>query len=419
MVERDTMPLQKERILIVDDEAANIDILASFLKEHYALSVAKSGEQALQRARSDQRPDLILLDVLMPGMSGFGVLTELKADERTKDIPVIFVTGLNEAGDEESGLELGAVDYITKPVSPPIVKARVRTQLRLKRSQERIRRLFGRFVDPRVVDQMLRRDDDRMLAPDERPLTVLFSDIVGFTSIAEKLPADKMFELLSGYLESMTQEVVSNRGTLDKYIGDAVMAFWNAPVAMPDHAQLAVGAALRMRQRIDADPVLKEHGIDCRIGIATGNIAVGTIGSSLRADYTVIGDTVNLASRLEGANKQFDTKILVSENTAAELDNKFLLRTIGRVKVKGKETSIRVFEVLDFADQQRPDWLDPFENAYKSLEAGDSHAAVVALAGVLVQRNDRVIRALLDRALEMRDSPNKAIDLSFDISATK
>jgi adenylate cyclase len=247
-------------------------------------------------------------------------------------------------------------------------------------------------------------------------LTVLFSDAAGFTSYSEGVPTPKLFEDLSRYLTALTQEVLATSGTVDKYIGDALLAYWGAPVALEGAASRAVTTALHIQQRVRSmQDAGDSAGFRTRIGIVTGNVSVGAIGSQLRSDYTVIGDAVNLASRLEGANKSFDTQVLICDKTRLRLDSRFLLRTVGLARVIGHKELIRVHEVLGFGDQPAPPWLLRYEEAYRMLEANDSQSAIEELAQVLVLRNDRVIRALLDRALRARDEPDEVGEHFFDL----
>ncbi len=228
------------------------------------------------------------------------------------------------------------------------------------REKKRVRDLFGRYVTPEYVKRLADNFESVKLGGERIPLTLLFSDIRGFTSLSEKLPAETVIEMLNAYLDRMAEVVFRHGGTLDKFIGDAVMAFWGAPVPVEDHAQRAVETALDM---LDELAVLNEGWaaagapaqLRIGIGINTGEAIVGNIGSLARKlDYTAIGDTVNLASRLESQNKEYGTSIIVSEFTMARLPDQYDLRPIDQVRVKGKEQAVQIYELLGRKKGARP-----------------------------------------------------------------
>jgi len=220
------------------------------------------------------------------------------------------------------------------------------------REKKRVRDLFGRYVTPDYVKQLADNFENVKLGGARIPLTLLFSDIRGFTSLSERLPAETVIEMLNTYLDRMAEAVFRHGGTLDKFIGDAVMAFWGAPLPVEDHAQRAVETALDMLQELDElNEGWSETGAPAQlrigIGINTGEAIVGNIGSLARKlDYTAIGDTVNLASRLESQNKEYGTSIIVSEFTVAKLPDLYELRPIDQVRVKGKEQAVQIYELL-------------------------------------------------------------------------
>ncbi|HEU4560294.1 MAG TPA: adenylate/guanylate cyclase domain-containing protein [Longimicrobium sp.] len=219
------------------------------------------------------------------------------------------------------------------------------------RDRRRVREMFSRYLDPTVVRQLADGDAELSLGGKRVPLTVLFSDIRGFTALSEKLPAETVVEMLCEYLGAMTEIVFRHGGTLDKFIGDAVMAFWNAPLSAPDHARRAVECALEMTaelERLNERWTQSGRQSDLRIGIGinTGEAVVGNIGSlKHKLDYTVIGDTVNLASRLEGLNKDMGTTIIISDATRAGLGDGYELAPLPEAHVKGKEQAVTVHEL--------------------------------------------------------------------------
>ena len=218
------------------------------------------------------------------------------------------------------------------------------------RAKRKFKEAFAKYLSPQVVDEISEHLDDLKLDVGERTeITILFSDIRGFTSMSEKLPPEEVVRLLNRYLKVMVDVVFNYGGTLDKYMGDAIMAFFGAPKADPDHAKTACLAALSMHEELKRlNEELEREGartMTIGIGINTGDVVVGNIGSERRMDYTVIGDHVNLASRLEGLNKDFGTEIIISEFTAKGAGG-LNLKDLGEVTIRGKEKPVRIFELL-------------------------------------------------------------------------
>ncbi len=232
------------------------------------------------------------------------------------------------------------------------------------RQRDQIQGLFKRYLAPQVVDELIRNPEKAAPGGERRELTVLFSDLVGFTTLSEEMSPEELVEVLNGYFERATEVLGQHGATLDKFIGDAIMCFWNAPLPQEDHAARACLTALRLLAVVDAlAPALTAHGIqrlDCRIGINTGPGVVGNIGSRAAQDYTVIGDTVNLASRLEGAAKVYGTRILVSEETVRAARGVVLARELDLLRVKGRQLPVRVYELVDVAGATPPAHLSRF-----------------------------------------------------------
>jgi adenylate cyclase len=216
--------------------------------------------------------------------------------------------------------------------------------------EQREKRRLSRFFSPAVVAEIIRHRDDAKLAADRRRMTVLFSDIRGFTSMSEKMQPEDVVTFLREYLTVMTEAVFKHGGTVDKYIGDAIMALYNVPFEAPDHARRAVRTALEFQERLRplAERFAAKYGgtLACGVGIHTGDAVVGTIGSEQRLEYTAIGDTINLGSRLEGLTKEFSVPIIMSEATAAEVAGEFGMRDLGEVTVKGKAIPVKIYAVL-------------------------------------------------------------------------
>ena len=231
-----------------------------------------------------------------------------------------------------------------------------------------IKNVFSHYINPAVVNELVSNPDKAKLGGDRRELTVFFSDIAGFTSISERFSEhpEGLVDLLNEYLDEMTAIVLKYEGTLDKYEGDAIMAFWGAPIPQKDHALRACLAALEMQKRLAALRAKwakeKRPELEVRCGLNTGIMIVGNMGGKDRFDYTVIGDSVNLASRLEGANKQYGSKVMISEMTYQHVKSRVVVRELDLIQVKGKNEPVRVYEVLTTSDAA----LDP--NLQQALE---------------------------------------------------
>ena len=234
--------------------------------------------------------------------------------------------------------------------------------------------MFGKYVDSTVVRMMVDNPNLFKLGGEKKEVTLLFTDLKGFSSISEKMEDEVLVKLLNMYFTEMTRVITSTRGTVDKYIGDAIMAFWGAPVADPDGALHACLAALEMQRRLaKLQTKLKQvAGVELtqRVGVNTGVCTVGNMGSASKVNYTAIGDPVNLASRLEGVNKQYGTAILISEMTQQKVVGRVLTREVDRVVVAGKSEPVRIFELLDVADKTLPEKTKIFlENYQEGLKA--------------------------------------------------
>jgi len=338
---------ERHRILIVDDQFENIRILMEALKAEYSLVAARDGAKALQIAHREPMPDMILLDVMMPEMDGYEVCTALKADAATREIPVIFITALSDAADEAKGLDLGAVDYIAKPINPDLVRARVRNHLELKRSRDFLRRVFGQFVSHEVRDKIIA--EKNQLLGERKRIAVLFADIRQFTTHSERAEPDQIVNRLNAYFDRMVRCITSEAGTVDKFIGDAVMATFGGLIEIDSPCDAALRAAVAMRAALqDLNRAWAEEGTDAfenGIGLHFGEVLQGTIGSSDRKEFTIIGDTVNTTARLEGLTKEHREKILCSAAFAGHLsaDLSSRLVDLGSVPLRGRSAEIGIF----------------------------------------------------------------------------
>jgi class 3 adenylate cyclase len=345
----------RRTVLVVDDTPENLTIIAGLLRPEYAVKVAPSGERALQVAMQDGAPDLILLDIMMPEMDGYEVLRRLRADARTKDIPVIFLTAMSSAEDEERGLELGAVDYITKPISPPIVLARVHTHIELSERTRTLRTLadkLSRYLAPQVYQSIFEGRQQVALTTRRRKLTLFFSDIKDFTETTEGMQPEDLTFLLNQYFTEMSKIALEHGGTIDKYIGDAMVIFFGDPESrgVEEDALQCVRMAMAMQRRLaDLQQQWLQKGYDKpfrqRIGINTGYCNVGNFGSDFRMNYTVIGPEVNLAARLEQAADPGG--ILMSYETYAIVQEEVEAEERPPVRAKGIAREIRAYAVVD------------------------------------------------------------------------
>ena len=352
-------------ILAVDDHPVNLLLLQKLLQPHYHVRTAKSGADALQEARSAKAPDLILLDVMMPDMSGYEVCRRLKADPATHDIPVIFVTAMSESESEEQGLSLGAVDYLTKPISAAILLARVRNHLALRRQAQELEELnrslaqrvadgvaelerfsrLRRFFSPAVADMLLNGDAEDPLKTHRREIVVVFLDLRGYTSFTETHGADEVMRVLGEFHTAMGELIMASGATLERFAGDGMMIFFNDPIEMPEPAVAAVKMALDMQHRFaELQSLWQTRGytLTMGIGIAQGVATIGAIGFEGRRDYGAIGSVTNLAARLCGEAR--GGQILVSSQTAANAGAAVSLKSAGELRLKGFAAPVQVFE---------------------------------------------------------------------------
>ncbi len=276
----------------------------------------------------------------------------------------------------------------------------------IDRKGRQLKKAFSSYVSPDLVKQIEKNPDKLILGGEQRELSILFSDIRGFTTLSESLSPQELVVLLNEYLTPMTRIVLEERGTLDKFIGDAVMALFNAPLDVPDHAICACNAAVRMMNELNR---LNEsfaarglHSIDIGIGINTGPAVVGNMGADIRFDYTAIGDSVNLASRLEGLNKQYGSHILVSEETRSQVqDTRFVFREVDRVRVKGKNLPIVMYELM----LRNVEILPRFEDALRMYRTQDFAAARQMFDDIASGCDDGVSRLYSNRCSEYLAEP--------------
>ena len=346
-------------VLVVDDDPVNRMLLAKSLeRDGHGVTTAENGGQAW-RMLQEEPFDVVLLDVLMPEMDGCEVLERIEGDPNLCHLPVIMISALDEVETVVRCIELGAQDYLPKPFNPVLLRARINAGLAKKRlhelERERVRDVFSRFIPEQVVDEVLKRtDDDLRLAGVRRNATVMFADLRGFTTFAQALAADTVIEVLNDYLSEMSDAVLDNGGTLVAYMGDGIMAVFGAPIETDDHAERALEAAREMLgERLSRfNTWLRENGLGegfrMGIGLNSGPVMSGTVGSARRLEYAAIGDTTNTASRLEAVTKATPHSILIADST-----REFLRRMpddlvfVDEFEVRGKHGKIRAWTLAE------------------------------------------------------------------------
>lgn len=334
------------QILVVDDEPINRQVIINHLAvQHYRVIQAADGLEALALMENGLQPDLILLDVMMPRMTGFEVCRKLRETYSAHSLPIVMLTAKNQVGDLVAGMSSGANDYLTKPVSKSELLTRLKTHLYLSK----INQAYGRFV-PREFLQFLNKEsivEVELGDQVQQHMSVMFADIRDFTSLSEQMTPEENFKFINAFLSRMEPEIAKNHGFIDKYIGDAIMALFSRG------ADDALQASIAMLQRLDKYNQQRiEYGkttIEIGIGINTGSLMLGTVGGRNRMDSTVISDTVNVASRIERMTRVYSANLLISHHTFLQLSNPndYAMRVIDRVRAKGKVAYVSVYEVFE------------------------------------------------------------------------
>jgi class 3 adenylate cyclase len=336
------------RLLIVDDNKVNRLLLGRGLEQQgHRVDFAENGVRALQKLTQEEF-DLVLLDIEMPELDGYQVLERIIADTELRHIPVIMTTAMEELDSVVRCIELGAEDYLTKPVNAVLLRARINASLEKKRLRDQQRELIKTFATEEVAEQMLAEGFE--LGGRLVEATAMFSDIRGFTTISEaQSPADTI-ELLNAYYALVFEAIGGQGGIVNQMQGDGLLAMFGAPVSQPDHPQRAVKAALEMVEMIELfnqqQESLNKPLIKIGIGIATGEMIAGFTGTMHRAIYTCLGDTVNLAARLEEHTKIVGQPILINEVTRLGLSDDIAVEDLGVVAIRGKKEQVHVYSVL-------------------------------------------------------------------------
>ncbi|MCC3407242.1 MAG: response regulator [Microcoleus sp. PH2017_10_PVI_O_A] len=337
---------EKIKVLVVDDEPINIQVITNNLAlENYAIAQAIDGPQALNLIESGFKPDLILLDVMMPQMTGYEVCRAVRQQYSALEMPILMLTAKNQTSDLVEAFNSEANDYITKPFIKKELLARIKTQISLAK----LNAAYGKFVPHDFINLLERPSIIEVKLGDnqKKDMTVLFADIRSFMVLSEQMTPAENFAFINSYLGRVSPAIRENNGFINKYIGDAVMALF--PTSPSD----GVRAAIDMQKELSIYNEEREQNgllrIAIGIGLHAGNLMLGTIGDRERMESTVISDAVNLASRLEGLTKVYGSGILVSGEIIDRLDDSetYNYRFVDRVTVKGKTTAVSVFEIYD------------------------------------------------------------------------
>ena len=362
-------------ILVVDDNAANVRLLADLLTIHgFKVRTARDGEACLA-AVAEKMPDLVLLDVIMPGLDGFTVCRTLRRDPRHQMLPIVLVTSLDPHGERVKGLDAGADDFLSKPIHAPELLARVRSLLRVKYLYDQVeaqaRELASwnetlevrvaeevakntrlarlkRFVSPQLADLIVAGGAEDPLISHRREIAVVFIDLRGFTAFAENTEPERVMQALHEFHTATGRIVQRHAGTLERFTGDGMMVFFNDPVPIPDPAKRAVEMARDMR---DAAAQLastwRKHGFElgAGVGVAYGYATLGAIGFEDRIDYSAIGTVTNLAARL--CSEAPAGEVYLSQRVHAEIDGHFKTEALGPITIRGLSRSQLAYRLLE------------------------------------------------------------------------
>lgn len=335
------------RLLVVDDNKVNRLLLGRGLEQQgHQVAFAENGRQALDMLHEGGF-DLVLLDIEMPVMDGYEVMEKLTGDLDLRGIPVIVVSSLEELDGVVRCIEMGAEDYLTKPVSPVLLRARIDASLEKKRLRDQQRELLRRFATAEVAQDLA--ESGFSLGGRYVEATAMFSDIRGFTSLAaSQSPADTI-ELLNTYYILMFEAITGQGGVVNQMVGDGLMAIFGAPLPLDNHGEQAVRAALEMIEMIELfnldQATAGRPAIQIGIGIATGQVIAGYTGTQRRATYTCVGSTVNLAARLESHTKVAGQPILIDESTRQSLSPSIEALGLGATQIKGIVDDVAVYAI--------------------------------------------------------------------------
>ena len=348
-------------ILVVDDNEMNRDLLSRRLNKHgFQTALAVDGFEALDWLEN-HHCDLVLLDIMMPGMSGVEMLEKVRQTRDAVALPVIMATAKDTREDIVGALGAGANDYVTKPIDFPVVLARVNTQLELKRANDRartlaadlekrnefIRSVFGRYLTDEIAETLLDSPTGLALGGERREMSILMADIRGFTRMSAQRDPEEVVKIVNNFLLPMTEVILRHGGTIDEFIGDAILVLFGAPGAMADHAANAVACAIEMQQAMpEVNDLNQRDGlpqVTTGIAVNSGEVVVGNIGSEMRAKYGVVGHNVNFTARIESETE--GGQILVSDRTREIIGERLEIGGTQRIRPRGFDQEVQVHEV--------------------------------------------------------------------------
>lgn len=360
-------------LLIADDDAGNRSILGRLLEPHgFSLAYAENGVEVIQQMAT-QDFDAVLLDIEMPEMDGFEVLSRLRESGQLRNTPVIVVTGLQEEQDAVRCIENGAEDFLSRPIRPALLMARLSASLEKKRLREKV---FEQHFTRELARELARNPDPMKMQARQAEVTVLFCDIRGFSAVSERLGPSQTIDWLGGVMGEFSSLVIDHGGVLVDYTGDELLAMWGAPNEQPNHAELACRAALEILRALpDLNQVWKPligAATEVGIGINSGEALVGNVGTHRKFKYGPLGTTVNLASRVQGATKFLQTSLLITGETAAKVSGIFPTRRLCQVRVQNILAPVHLHELE--APGITDDWVR-YETALDLFEKGDFDGA--------------------------------------------
>jgi adenylate cyclase len=344
------MNRKRSLILAVDDEPANLALLRKLLTHQGYDVIEASDAQSAIDAIAEHAPDLVCLDVLMPGLDGIEVCQRLRREPEHAGLPILLLTALNRPEDKARGLEAGANDFLAKPFDESELTARLRSLLRTKALQDRLRNLLGRYVSDNIAAELLRDPFAVSLGGDRRHVSTLFADVRGYTALASEHAPEQALDLLNHYLTVASDAVELYGGTVADLLGDGVFAFFGAPLMHSDDPERAVRAALAIQAQVGLVEIPTMPGIRLQtgIGVTTGQVLAGNVGSERRMHYAVVGDPVNVAARLQAAAGS--GQILVDEATHTAVRHLVTSQDLGHLRLAGKGDWLQVFNIINIDD---------------------------------------------------------------------
>ena len=371
---------QPRKILVVDDTPGNVKLLTDLLTvKGYEVASAESGHEALARIDADC-PDLVLLDIMMPGMNGYEVCQRIRQNPATEILPVVMVTALDPSQERTKGIEAGADDFLGKPVNQQELLARVRSLLRVKEYydttqdqkaelaewnkkleslvEEQLAQLekmgdLKRFLSPHLAEMVLAGEAVDPLKPHRSAVTVVYIDLRGFTAFSQVSEPEEIMTVLNEYHAEMGALIQEFEGTIDHFVSDGIMVIFNDPVPVPNPTELAIRMVIAMRERMaDLKMQWQKRGfeLDCGFGIAHGYATIGAIGFGGRWDYSTIGTVANLASRL--CDEAKGPQIIINQKTLPHIEDIVETEPLGLLDLKGFSKPINSFNVIGLKDGQ-------------------------------------------------------------------